>query len=113
MDESKAIAAFSALAQPTRLKAIKLLVVAGAAGVPAGNLAAALDVPHNTMSSHLSILSNAGLVNATRAGRTVNYRADFSSLQLLLRFLMENCCEGERSMASGSSCLSAAACVDA
>ena len=76
MDENNAIDGLGSLAQPTRLAAFRKLLAAHPGSVPAGELARACDVPHNTMSTHLGVLSRAGLVQVERDGRTMNYRAD-------------------------------------
>ncbi len=94
MDKLDALAAFQALSQETRLDVFRLLMRAGADGMAAGEIANTCGVRQNTMSSHLSILSNAGLIAATRDGRSVRYRADLTGVQGLLAFLMENCCGG-------------------
>jgi len=60
----------------------------------AGELAKACDTPHNTMSTHLSILMRAGLVEVERAGRAMNYRADISAFRSLVTFLTRDCCGG-------------------
>jgi len=62
MDTSRALAGLSALAQESRLKVFRLLVQCGPEGMAAGDIARKLKVPHNTMSSHLGILSRASLV---------------------------------------------------
>jgi len=85
-----------AVAQETRLSAFRLLVRAGREGLPAGALARKLEVPHNTLSSHLAILANAGLVASQREGRSIRYRVDFDGTRALLAFLMEDCCRGSR-----------------
>lgn len=94
MEMEKAIKALGALAQETRLSVFRLLVQAGEQGVSAGELARTLSVPHNTMSAHLSILSNAGLISSEREGRSVIYGVTFPAVQGLLSFLMEDCCQG-------------------
>ncbi len=94
MDTSRAIRALGALAQESRLEAFRLLVRAGTAGMPAGEIARAVAVPHNTMSSHLSILANAGLVRSQRDGRSIIYAIDLDAMRALLSFLMEDCCQG-------------------
>ena len=66
MDTNLAIAALSALAQPTRLETFRLLVKAEPDGVAAGELARLVDVPQNTMSAHLGILQRAGIVKSDR-----------------------------------------------
>jgi len=63
--------------------------------MPAGEIARNLEVPHNTMSSHLSILVNAGLVSSRREGRSVIYGVEFEGTRRLLGFLMEDCCQGK------------------
>ena len=46
------------------------------------------------MSSHLSILSRAGLVSAQRFGRSIVYRADLANLQAVMLFMLRDCCDG-------------------
>jgi DNA-binding transcriptional ArsR family regulator len=94
MEIKDAIAGFGALAQESRLEVFRLLVRAGADGLPAGEIARTLGVPHNTMSSHLGILAQAGLVTARREGRSIIYAIDFTGVRALLSFLMEDCCQG-------------------
>lgn len=94
MDKKLALAALSALGQDTRLEVFRLLVRAGADGVPAGEVAARLDTVQNTMSAHLKILDHAGLVRAERDGRTIRYVADMTGFRDLLAYLMEDCCNG-------------------
>jgi DNA-binding transcriptional ArsR family regulator len=94
MDISLATKALAALSQESRLETFRLLVHCGADGMAAGEIARALKVPHNTMSSHLAILVNGGLVGSHREGRSVIYRIDFEGTRALLSFLMEDCCQG-------------------
>lgn len=96
MDINRAVIALSALSQETRLRVFKLLVEYGAAGAPAGRLSEQLDIPHNTLSFHLSHLSHAGLVKAKRAGRSIIYTANNAAAQNLLDFLTENCCARDK-----------------
>jgi len=60
-----AIRGFGALAQATRLEAFRLLVRCGTDGMAAGEIARSLNVPQNTMSTHLATLVNAGLLGLT------------------------------------------------
>jgi ArsR family transcriptional regulator, arsenate/arsenite/antimonite-responsive transcriptional repressor len=94
MDPENAILAFAALAQPTRLDVFRLLVQHEPEGLAAGDIAKALAVPQNTMSSHLSILSRAGLVSARRSSRSIVYRADLTRLQAVVLFMLKDCCDG-------------------
>lgn len=94
MESYDAIAVFSALSQPTRLAVFRLLMEHEPAGLPAGEIAQALDVPQNTMSTHLAILNRAGLVAAERVGRTIRYRAELNRVREITRFLVQDCCGG-------------------
>lgn len=94
MEQEKAILALAALAQPTRLQAFNLLVKHEPDGVPAGDVAKMLAVPQNTMSSHLSVLTRAGLIRAERQSRMVVYHADIAALRDLTLYLVKDCCGG-------------------
>ena len=63
-------------------------------GLAAGDIAKALAVPQNTMSSHLAILSRAGLVTARRISRSIVYRADLKVFQAVVLFMLRDCCDG-------------------
>jgi DNA-binding transcriptional ArsR family regulator len=94
MESEDAILALAALAQLTRLDVFKLLVKHEPEGLAAGDIARALAVPQNTMSSHLSVLSRAGLVSAQRFGRSIVYRADLARFQEVVLFMLRDCCDG-------------------
>jgi DNA-binding transcriptional ArsR family regulator len=94
MDELSALAALAALSQATRLQTFRLLVRREPEGVAAGELARALDVPQNTLSTHLSILAHAGLVHRERRSRSIVYRADLARLRDVILFLLKDCCGG-------------------
>ena len=94
MDVNYALDALSALANPTRLTAIRLLVQAEPQGVPAGEIGARLGVRQNTMSTHLSILARAGLIRGERDGRSIGYRADLDCMRELIAYLLDDCCDG-------------------
>ena len=94
MDITNAVRALAALAQTTRLAAFRLLVRAGSEGLPAGEIAQGLGIPHNTLSTHLATLAQAGLVSSERLGRSIVYRVDFDGTRDLLGFLVEDCCRG-------------------
>ncbi len=95
MESIDAIEVLSALAQTTRLAAFRLLVRKEPEGLPAGEIARELEIPQNTLSSHLGILAGAGLVRAQRDGRSIIYRADPNQVSALSLFLLRDCCAGE------------------
>jgi len=89
-----AVRALAALAQETRLDVFRLLVQAGPAGMPAGDVSVALGLAPATLSFHLKELRSAGLVRDERAGRLRIYRPDFDTAQALIAYLTEDCCRG-------------------
>lgn len=95
MDIQQALLAFDALSQETRLKVFRLLVESGNDGAAAGRLGEALDVPHNTLSFHLTHMCNAGLISVRRDGRSMIYSANFGFIRDLIRYLVEKCCSVE------------------
>lgn len=94
MKSGVAVGALSALAQEHRLALFRLLVQAGPAGMAAGAIAEALDIPNSSLSFHLAQLQRAGLIVQRRLGRSLIYRADFEAMNGLVGYLMENCCGG-------------------
>lgn len=85
----------SALANGHRLMVFKELVKAGNSGLSAGDIARRLDMPPSSLSFHLSHLRNEGLIQDQRIGRSIIYRADFNSMESLVRYLFEECCAGD------------------
>jgi len=108
MEALNAVTALSALAQGHRLEVFRLLVQAGTQGIPAGEIGETLDIPLSTLSFHLKELKQAGLIGYRREGRTLFYFADYSAMNRLLAYLMENCCLGQP-----ESCADSAACAQA
>ncbi|WP_201501173.1 ArsR/SmtB family transcription factor [Psychrobacter cibarius] len=94
MEIINAIASFAALSQDTRLKAFRLLVSQEPVGLPAGEIARQLSVPHNTMSAHLSVLARAGWVVSQRHSRHIIYRASLAHMEDVIQFLLQDCCAG-------------------
>lgn len=94
METENAILALAALAQPTRLEVFRLLVRHEPKGLAAGEIAKSLTVPQNTMSSHLAVLSRAGLISAERFSRSIVYRAELSRFRAVMSFMLKDCCEG-------------------
>ncbi|HEY9011188.1 MAG TPA: metalloregulator ArsR/SmtB family transcription factor [Devosia sp.] len=94
MEPSSAIDVLAALAQSTRLDAFRLVMRHEPAGLPAGEIARRLEVPQNTMSTHLAILERAGLLASERQGRTIVYRAELDRMREIASFLVSDCCGG-------------------
>src|ERR1700675_4394276 len=95
MKKRDVLAALAALAQDNRLDVFRLLVEAGPEGLPAGTVAAALKLAPNTLTFHFDRLREAGLVTVRRDGRSMIYAAQFDTMNSLLGYLTENCCQGQ------------------
>jgi ArsR family transcriptional regulator, arsenate/arsenite/antimonite-responsive transcriptional repressor len=94
MKSTRAIQALAALAQDHRLAAFRYLVQCGAGGSPAGAIAESLGIPASSMSFHLAHLERSGLIIRVRKSRSLIYSADFTAMNALVGYLMENCCAG-------------------
>jgi len=94
MESKVAVRRLSALAQDSRLSVFRLLVKSGTEGMAAGDIAKALDVPANTLSAQLNILSIAELITSRRDGRSIIYSAEFENMGELMVYLVEDCCQG-------------------
>jgi len=94
MEQTAAVAALAALAQDSRLDVYRLLVQAGAEGMPAGSVASALRLAPNTLTFHFDRLRQAGLVTVRREGRSMIYAARYETMNELISYLTENCCAG-------------------
>ena len=94
MKTETAVAALAALAQETRLAVFRALVQAGAEGLPAGRIAAAVGAPASTLSFHLKELAAVDLVCARQDGRFIFYTANYPAMSELVSFLTEKCCQG-------------------
>ena len=95
MELHEATETFASLSQETRLRVFKLLVEYGREGTTAGALAEELAIPANTLSFHLSHMSNAGLVTSKKNGRSITYFASTSMIESLIDYLKSNCCVRE------------------
>ena len=94
MEIKNAVAGLSALAHEGRLTVFRMLVQAGPTGIAAGEIARQMEVPPNTLSANLTILSHAGLIDSRREGRSVIYTARYENMTDLLEYLMKDCCGG-------------------
>ena len=86
MKNDLALNAFGALSQETRLQVLRLLLERKN-GLSVGEINAHFDIAPATLSFHLKTLRDAQLVNATRNGRSIMYRAQPQTLNQLSGFL--------------------------
>lgn len=94
MEATDAIDVLTALGQATRLEAFRLILRHEPDGLAAGEIARRLDIPQNTMSTHLAILARAGLITSERASRSIFYRAEIDRVREITSFLVNDCCSG-------------------
>lgn len=92
MELTPAIDALKALAQDSRLTIFRALVQAGGSGLAVGTLRAQTGLPGATLSNHLNVLRQAGLIRDQREGRSIRCCADYERMNGLIAFLTENCC---------------------
>lgn len=84
----------SALAHPGRLQVFRLLVGRAPQSVRPADMLDSLDLKPNTLSVYLGALADAGLVEATRDGTRLYYRARLDAMGSLIDFLVADCCRG-------------------
>jgi DNA-binding transcriptional ArsR family regulator len=100
IDQSAAVQALAALAQDTRMTAFRRLVAAHPDSIGAGDIARGCKVPQNTMSTHLAILTRAGLLRVERDGRQMNYQADLDGFRAVVTYLAKDCCDGRSDLSA-------------
>ena len=110
LQEDQALDAFAALSQGTRLQMVRVLVIAGEAGLPAGVVAEKVGASSSSASFHLSHLEHSGLVASKREGRSIIYTADYDALSGLVQFLMADCCQGHPEIVAGAAAAVASCC---
>ena len=94
MKTQTAVTSLSALAQASRLNVFRLLIQAGAEGLPAGKISEVTGIVPSALSFHLKELNHAGWVSSESVGRFVIYRANTALMTELITYLTENCCAG-------------------
>lgn len=95
METQNVIAALAALAQESRLAVFRLLVRAGPQGVAASKIAEQLGIPPSSLSFHLKELTHAALTVARQEGRFIIYTANFQTMNGVMAFLTDSCCDGK------------------
>ncbi len=95
MDIDSAAQALKELGHSTRLSIYKRLVKAGEHGLPVGDLQKELQIPASTLSHHIAALLSVGLIKQIREGRILRCIAQYSVLNEIISFLMEECCSGK------------------
>ncbi|WP_137699730.1 ArsR/SmtB family transcription factor [Marimonas lutisalis] len=93
LDLTRAASTFAALGSEQRLTVLRTLVRAGPEGLTIGELGARAGVTGSTLTHHMKILAQAGLVTQTRKGRQIICAAvAYDELRTLSDFLLRECC---------------------
>lgn len=96
---------FKALADPTRVRLLACLAKC-ARPCAVGEIAECCSVDLSVVSRHLSLLERAGVVHASKVGRTVSYAVRYTHVAALLRALadaFDQCCPADTEC-DGASC---------
>ncbi len=105
MNEEQIVAALASLAQLQRLRIFRALVVVGPTGLTPSVMAKGLGVTPSALSFHLKELVHAGMISVEAKGRNLIYRANFKSMNDLLGYLTEHCCEGTACEVTEAACV--------
>ncbi|AVL54697.1 ArsR family transcriptional regulator [Roseobacter denitrificans] len=84
----------STLGHPQRLALFRLLMRRYPDRVPATELAKALGLKPNTLSSYVNALMQAGLIRQERVGRSLRYAIDMDAARETVDYLLHDCCRG-------------------
>lgn len=84
----------SVLGHPQRLAVFRLLMRRYPDRVPATELAKALDLKPNTLSTYVNALMQAGLVTQERVGTSLRYAVDMDATRDTFDYLLLDCCRG-------------------
>ena len=90
METNIAIRAFLALGHDGRLAVFRLLMRHAPHGVRAGEIAAALDMRPNTLSTNLGLLEDAGLIRSCRDGRAILYCINLPAAGALAAYFVDD-----------------------
>ena len=100
MEANIAIRAFSALGHDGRLAVFRLLMRHAPHGVRAGEIAAALGMRPNTLSSNLGLLEDAGLIRSCRDGRAILYCVNLPAAGALAAYFVGDVGRGRPDLTS-------------
>lgn len=93
LDVLTAASTFAALGSEQRLEVLRSLVRAGPEGASIGVLGERSGVTGSTLTHHLKILTQAGLVNQQKQGRSIIcVGAAYTEMQKLADYLLRECC---------------------
>ncbi len=92
--EQKISQRLSALGHPQRLALFRLLMRRYPDRVPATELARALALKPNTLSTYVGALMQVGLLTQERVGTSLRYAIDMDAARVTFDYLLLDCCRG-------------------
>ncbi len=92
--ETRFASRLATLGHPQRLAIFRLLMRRFPDHVPAGEIAQALNLKPSTLSSYLSSLVKAGLIDQEREGTSLRYAIAMTEVRRTFDYLLLDCCRG-------------------
>ncbi|MEM1373860.1 MAG: metalloregulator ArsR/SmtB family transcription factor [Pseudomonadota bacterium] len=90
---AKVASTFAALGSEQRLMVLRVLVRAGDSGLSIGELGERSGVTGSTLTHHMKILAQAGLVRQEKQGRSIICAAvAYDEVRALSEYLLSECC---------------------
>lgn len=87
---------FNALSQENRIKIFKILVENSKEGITPSEISKQLNnIPRNTLSFHLNLMSQANLCNCKKNGKNIFYKPNCKTIKEIINFLLKDCCEND------------------
>mgnify|MGYP001586602936 FL=1 len=84
--------AFAALGSEQRLTVLRVLVRAGDEGLSIGELGERSGITGSTLTHHVKLLAQAGLVDQVKTGRVIRCAVSYPRIQELSTYLVQECC---------------------
>ena len=88
------------LGHPNRLALFRLLMRRYPDRVPATELAEALSLKPNTLSTYVNALMQSGLITQQRVGTSLRYAIDVDATRATFDYLLQDCCRGRPDICS-------------
>lgn len=92
MSPDIAASSFQAMGSDARLSVLRALIRAGDTGLNVGDIQHRTGIPASTLSHHIRVLADAGVIEQHRQGRATMTRAAFDHLRDLADFILSECC---------------------
>jgi len=84
--------AFAALGSEQRLTVLRALVRAGDEGLNIGELGERTGITGSTLTHHVKLLAQAGLVDQVKTGRVIRCAVSYDRIRDLSTYLLQECC---------------------